>query len=118
MILCSALGVDVAKDPAALRDGLDELRAAARIPELLAELRDENVDDLGLRLVVGAAIKMLQQHRPGDDVVAREGEQLEHAIFNLGYADRLAIDPDQPLDLVDRKPAAAQAFGHLAARRL
>ena len=82
---------------------------AARIAQLLAQLGDEHVDDLGLRLVVGAAVKMLQQHRPGDDIVAREREQLEHAIFHLGDADRMAVDADQALDLVDRQAAAAQA---------
>src|SRR5689334_10567100 len=73
--LSALLFVDVAQDPAALRDRLDELRAAARIAELLAELRDEDVDDLGLRLVVRPAVEMLQKHRAGDDVVAREGQQ-------------------------------------------
>src|SRR6185503_21241287 len=52
--------VDVAEDPAALRDRLDELGPAARIAKLLAELGDEHVDDLWLRLVVGAAVQMLQ----------------------------------------------------------
>ena len=68
-------------------------------------------------MVVGAAIEMLQQHCPGDDIVAREGEQLEHAIFHLGDADRMAVDADQPLHLVDRQPAAAQRFGHFPASR-
>src|SRR4051794_38304445 len=58
--LSSALLVDVAQDPAALRDGLDELRAAAGIAQLLAQLGDEHVDDLGLRLIVAAAIEMFQ----------------------------------------------------------
>src|SRR5439155_3339105 len=51
--------VDVAQDPAALRDGLDELGAAAGVAEFLAQLRNEHVDDLGLRLVVGTAVEML-----------------------------------------------------------
>src|SRR5207237_335798 len=50
--LSSALLVNVAEDPAALRDGLDELRPAAGIAQLLAQLGDEHVNDLGLRLVV------------------------------------------------------------------
>src|SRR6185369_3947653 len=90
--LSSALVVDVAQDPAALGNRLDELGPARRIAQLLAQLGDEYVDDLGLRLVVGAAVEMLQQHRPGDDIVAREGEQLEHPIFHLGNADRVAVD--------------------------
>src|SRR4028119_1668143 len=46
-------GLEVAQDPAALGNGLDELRTARRHAELLAQLGDEHVDDLGLRLVVG-----------------------------------------------------------------
>src|SRR4051812_41941779 len=111
MFLSSALLVDVAQDPAALRDRLDELRAAAGIAQFLAQLGDEHVDDLGLRLIVAAAIEVFQQHRARDDVVAREGQQLEHAIFHLGNADRMAVDADQALDLVDAEPAAAQSFG-------
>src|SRR5689334_21165844 len=75
-----ALLVDVAQDPAALLDRLEELGASARIAQLLADLRDEDVDAPRLRLVVGAAIEMLHEHRPSDDVVARERKQLEHAI--------------------------------------
>src|SRR5205085_6161828 len=72
VVLSPALLVDVAEDPAALRNRLDELRAAARIAELLAELGDEHVDDLGLRLIVGATVEMLQQHGAGDDIVPGE----------------------------------------------
>src|SRR3954464_822083 len=103
MFLSSALLVDVAQDPAALRNRLDELRAAAGIAQLLAQLGDEHVDDLRLRLGVGPAIEVLQKHRPGDDVVTRERKQLEHSIFHLGDADRMTVDADQALDLVDRQ---------------
>ena len=61
---------------------------------------------------------MLQKHRARDDIVAGESQQLQHAIFHLGDADRMAVDADQALDLVDRKAAAAEAFRHIAARRL
>src|SRR3569833_154366 len=44
--LGAARRVDVAQDPAALRDGFDEFGAAAGIPEFLAQLGDEDVDDL------------------------------------------------------------------------
>src|SRR5215212_8516479 len=100
------LGFNVAQDPAALRDGLDELVAARCHSQLLAQFGDEDVDDLGLRLIVGPAIEVLQQHRSSDHIVAREGEQLEHPIFHLGDADRMAVDADEALDLVDRPPAA------------
>jgi hypothetical protein len=58
---------------------------------------------------------MLQQHLPGDDVVSGEGQQLQHAIFHLGDADRMSVDADQALDRIDRQAAAAQRFGQLAA---
>src|SRR3712207_7563133 len=62
-------------DPAALRDGLDELRPARGHPQLLAQLGDEHVDDLGLRLVVGAAVKVLEQHRAGRSEERRVGKE-------------------------------------------
>src|SRR5205085_6609570 len=57
-------------------------------------------------------------HGPSDDIIACEGEQLEHSIFHLGDSDRVPIDADQALHLVDRQAAAAQGIGHLAAGRL
>src|SRR3546814_5931553 len=58
--------------PAALRDRLDELRPAAGRAQLFSELGDEHVDDLGLRLVVGAAIEMLrsEERRVGKECVS------------------------------------------------
>src|SRR5215218_2518136 len=82
------VGLDVAQDPAALGNRLDELRPAGGRAQFLAQLGDEDVDDLRLRLVVGTAVEMLEQHRPRDDIVACEGEQLEHAIFHFGDAYR------------------------------
>src|SRR5690242_2943047 len=99
-LLSAALLVDVAQDPAPLGDCLDEFGAAACIAQLLAELRDEDVDDLGLRLVVCAAIEMFQEHRASDDIVASKSEQLEHAIFHLRDPNGMTVDADQSLDLV------------------
>src|SRR6185369_4446732 len=116
--LSPLVGVDVAQNPAALRDRLDEFGAARSVAQFLAKLGDEDVDDLGLRLVVGATVKVLQQHRASDDIVARESEQLEHAIFHLGDADRVAVDSDQPMNLVVAVAAAAQGLRHLTAAEI
>src|SRR6187551_762333 len=89
--------LDVAQDPAALRNRLDEFRTASRRTKLLPELGNEDVDDLWLRLVVGAPVEMLQQHLPGDDVVAGERQQLQYAIFHFRNADRMTVDTDQAL---------------------
>src|SRR3954468_20173618 len=51
----------LAPHPAAAPDGLGVILALGCIGELLAELADEDVDDLQLRLV-HAAIKVVQEH--------------------------------------------------------
>src|SRR5690606_32622238 len=62
-----ALGVRAcrfAQHIAAAPDGLDVVFAAGRLGKLLAQLADEDVDDLQLRLI-HAAIEMVEEHLLG-----------------------------------------------------
>jgi hypothetical protein len=61
--------------------------------ELLAQLADEDVDDLQFRLV-HAAIEMVQEHFLGQRRALAQREQLEHLVFLAGQVHALAADFD------------------------
>src|SRR5581483_3109967 len=86
-------GVGIAQHIAAAPDGLDIVLAAGRGGELLAELADEGVDDLQLRLV-HAAIEMVGEHLLGEGRALAQREQLEDPVFLAGEMQRLAADLD------------------------
>src|SRR6185437_13523939 len=73
----------LAQHVAAAPDGLDIVLARRRVRQLLAQLADEHVDDLELRLV-HAAVEMVEEHLLGERRPFAKGEQLEHLIFLAG----------------------------------
>src|SRR6185437_1541332 len=94
--LGNALGKDfalvgLAQHVAAPPDGLDVILAAGRDRKLLAQLADENVDDLEFGLV-HAAIEMVEEHLLGERRPLAQGEQLEHLVFLAGQVHALAGD--------------------------
>ena len=56
---------------------------AGRHRQLLAQLADEDIDDLELRLV-HAAIEMIEEHLFGKRRAFAQREKLEHLIFLAG----------------------------------
>src|SRR5215471_19708137 len=83
----------LAQHIAAAPDGLDVVLAVRRVGELLAQLADEHVDDLELRLV-HAAVEMVEEHLLGERRAFAQGEQLEHLVFFAGEMHARAVDLD------------------------
>ena len=73
----------VAQHIAAAPHRLDIVLAAGRRCELLAQLADEHVDDLELRLV-HTAIEMVQEHLLCYRRTLAQAEQFENAVFFAG----------------------------------
>src|SRR5687768_13138530 len=94
----------IAKDVAAAPDGLDIIVAAAGQAQLLAQLADEDVDDLELGLV-HAAVKMVEEHLLGERRALAEREQLQHLVFLAGEVHAGAADFDRLLVEVDGEVA-------------
>src|SRR3569623_1555308 len=84
----------VAQHVAAAPDRLDIIVAAAGEGELLAELADEDVDDLQLRLV-HAAVEVVEELFLGERRALAEREQLQHRIFLAGQMHPGAVDLDR-----------------------
>jgi hypothetical protein len=66
---------------AAPPNGLDVILAAAGVSELLSELAYEDVDDLGFRLVVQSAVKMVEEHFLGQSRAYAEGQECEDLVL-------------------------------------
>ena len=66
---------------------------ARRLGQLLAQLADEDVDNLQSGLV-HAAIEMIEEHLLGQRRALPQREQFEHLIFLPGQMHRLAVDLD------------------------
>jgi hypothetical protein len=62
------------------------------VASFLAQLADEDVDDLQLGLV-HAAIEVVQEHFLGQRRALAEREQLQHLVFLAGQVDAVAIRP-------------------------
>src|SRR5579871_2448975 len=73
-------GRGVAQHVAATPDRLDVVVAAGRLAQLLAELADEDVDDLELGLV-HAAVEMIEEHLLGERGALAQAQKLEDAVF-------------------------------------
>src|SRR5262249_59322636 len=61
-------------------DGLDEVAAFGGIGELLAQLADEDIDDLQFRFV-HAAIEMIEENLLGPRCVLVQAEQIQHLLL-------------------------------------
>src|SRR6516164_2184904 len=73
----------LAQDVAAAPNGLDIVLALRRIGKLLAELADEDVDDLELGLV-HADIEMAEEHFLGQRSAFAQGKQFQHLVLLAG----------------------------------
>jgi len=74
-------------------NSLDEVAALGGVGKLLAQLADEDVDDLQFGLV-HAAIEMVQKHFLGQRGALAQGEQLQHLVFLARQMHALATDLD------------------------
>src|SRR5579859_7261203 len=81
----------LAQHIAAAPDSLDEIAAFGGVGELLAQLADEDVDDLQFRLV-HAAIEVVQEHFLGQRGALAQAEQFQHLVFLAGQMHALAAD--------------------------
>ena len=86
--------------------GRDHL-AVRGVGELLAQLADEDVDDLEFRLV-HAAIEMVEEHLLGQRRPFAQREQFQHLIFLAGHMhpravelDRLGVEADDEIAGLD-----------------
>src|SRR6202166_1563543 len=86
--------VRLAQHIATAPHGLDEVAAFGSIGELLAQLADEDVDDLQFRLV-HAAIEMVQEHFLDQRGALAERKQLQHLVFLARQMHALAADLDR-----------------------
>src|SRR5580693_1772503 len=84
----------LAQHVAAAPYGLDEVAAFGGVGELLAQLADEDVDDLQFRLV-HAAIEMIEEHFLGEGRALAQREQLQHLVFFARQMHALAADLDR-----------------------
>ncbi len=74
------------------------------VGELLAQLADEHVDDLELRLV-HAAIEMVEEHLLGQRRALAKAEELQHLVLLAGQVHAGAADLDRLLVEVDDQVA-------------
>src|SRR5690606_17982786 len=101
----------VAEHVAAAPDRLDVVLAAGRLRELLAELADEDVDDLELGLV-HAAVEMVEEHLLGERRPLAQRKQLEDAVLLPGEVQRLPVHlDDAAVEIDDELAGPDDAFG-------
>jgi hypothetical protein len=86
--------VRLAQHVAAAPHGFDEVAAFGGVRQLLAQLADEDVDDLQLGLV-HAAIEVVEEHFLGQRGSLAEREQLQHLVFLARQVHALAADFDR-----------------------
>jgi hypothetical protein len=86
--------VGIAQHVAAAPDGFDVVLCRRWLLQLLAQLADEDVDDLQFRLV-HAAIEMVEEHFLGQRRALAQRKQLEHLVFLAGQVHALAVDFDR-----------------------
>ena len=67
--------------------------AAGRRQQLLAQLANEDVDDLELGFV-HAAIEVVEEHFLGERRAFAQAQELEHLVFFAGQVNALAVDFD------------------------
>src|ERR1700722_644045 len=110
--------VRLAQHIAAAPHGLDEVAAFGGVGELLAQLADEDVDDLQFRLV-HAAIEMIEEHFLGEGGALAEREQLQHLVFLArqmhalaANLDRLGIEIDHEIAGLDHRLSVALGAAH------
>src|SRR5215831_1114495 len=83
----------ISEDIAPTPHRLDVMTATSRLRKLLAQLADEHVDDLDLRLV-HPAVEMVEEHLLSQRRAFAQAEQLEDAALLTGQVNRIVIDRD------------------------
>src|ERR1041384_4974665 len=78
----------IAQDVAASPYRLDVMVAAGGLCQLLAQLADEDVDDLHVRFV-HPAIEVVEEHLLGQGQALAQAEQFEDAVFLVGQVQQL-----------------------------
>lgn len=81
-----------AQNIAAVPHGADQISAAGD-SELLAELADEDINDLHFRFI-NAAIKVIQEDLLGQHNALAEREQFQNGVFLTGQMHGIATDSD------------------------
>ena len=84
----------IAQHIAAAPDGFDIIVAVGGGRQLLAQLADEDVNDLQFRLV-HAAVKMVEEHFLGQGGALPQGKQFQHLIFLAGQVNAAAVHFDR-----------------------
>ncbi len=110
--------VRLAQHVAAAPHSLDEVAALGGVGELLAQLADEDVDDLQLGLV-HAAIEVVEEHFLGEGGSLAEREQLQHLVFLARQMhalaadfDRLGVEVDDEVAGLDHRLGVALGAAH------
>src|SRR6516162_280996 len=85
----------VAKHIAAAPHRFDVVIAAGRLGEFFAQLAEENVDDLQLRLV-RSVIETVKKHFLREDGTLAQAEELEDGVLRAGHMHWLVVDRDNP----------------------
>src|SRR6516225_328407 len=98
--------------------GLDVVLAVGRIRELLAQLADEDVDDLELGLV-HAAVEVVEKHLLGQRRAFAQAQELQHLVFLAGemhacavHFHRLGIEIDYQVAGLDHRLRVAFGAAH------
>ena len=86
--------VRLAQHVAAAPHGFDEVAAFGSVRKLLAQLADEDVDDLQFGLV-HTAIEVVEEHFLGERGALAERKQLQHLVFLARQMHALAADLDR-----------------------
>jgi len=69
--------------------------AAGRLGEFFAQLAEENIDDLQLRLV-RSVIETVKKHFLREDGTLAQAEELEDGVLRAGHMHWLVVDRDNP----------------------
>src|SRR6185437_10686250 len=111
-------GGRIAENIAASPHRLDVILAFGGDRELFAQLADEDVDDLQLRLV-HAAIEMVEEHLLGEGRALAQAQQFENAVFLAGemewrvfHFDGAAVEIDGELAGTDYRLGMALGAAH------
>ena len=84
----------LAQDVAPAPDRFYHVISSERLGQFLAQLADEDVDDLQFRFV-HAAVKVVQEHFLGQRRALAQAEQFQDLVFLAGQVDRLAFYLDR-----------------------
>src|SRR6516225_9000354 len=91
----AAVAAGVTKHIAAAPHRFDVVIAARRLGKFFAQLAEEDVDDLELRLV-HSVIEPVKKHFLREDGTLAQAEEFEDGILRAGHMHWLVVDRDNP----------------------